>query len=217
MTQHIKLCGLSTPTAIAAAVAGGATHLGFIFFPKSPRNVSARRAGELAVGRGSARAVAVTVNASDEHLAEIVETMQPDILQLHGGESSPRVAEVKARFGLPVWKALAVRDASDLARAADYRGVADALLFDAKPPKGADLPGGNGVTFDWSLLDGFTADCPVLLSGGIGLDNLDEALAVVKNPSNAITGLDLSSGLESAPGVKDIAKIETFLQRVTTG
>ncbi len=211
MKTQIKICGLSTSKAVASVVAGGGTHLGFIFFPKSPRHISTQQARDLISNVTGLETVAVTVNADDAYLDEIVEVMKPTMLQLHGRESLDRVAEVKAKYGLPIIKALAIRDADDLAKAKTYDGVVELLLLDAKPPKGADLPGGNGVTFDWSLLEGLQTKTPILLSGGIDLFNVDEAMSRVRDTSNSIVGLDVSSGIESAPGVKDITKIEAFL------
>ena len=138
------------------------------------------------------------------------------MLQLHGGDSIERVADVKARYGLPVIKAFAVRDETDLAHAKTYEDGADILLLDAKPPKGSDLPGGNGVSFDWSLIGDLKTETPVLLSGGIDLDNVADAIGHARASDNSISGLDVSSGVESAPGVKDIAKIEAFLAACRT-
>ncbi|RUX42185.1 phosphoribosylanthranilate isomerase, partial [Mesorhizobium sp. M7A.F.Ca.CA.002.09.1.1] len=153
MALDIKICGLKTDAAMAAALAGGASHVGFIFFAKSPRYVEPAEAGRLReAARGKAMAVAVTVDAGDAFLDEIVAKMQPDMLQLHGAETPERVAEVKARYGLPVMKALPLSEAADLERMKPFIGIADRFLFDAKPPKGSELPGGNGVAFDWRIL-----------------------------------------------------------------
>ena len=199
--MEIKICGLRTEEALAAALAGGASYVGFIFFPKSPRNIEPAEAGRLRrLASGKAKAVAVTVDASDATLDGIVEAMAPDMLQLHGSESPARVRELKARYGLPVMKALSIREKPDLDRVADYAGAADCLLFDAKPPKGAELPGGNGMAFDWRLLEGVDPAVPYMLSGGLNAANIVEALATAR-PS----GIDISSGVESAPGVKDAA------------
>jgi phosphoribosylanthranilate isomerase len=206
MKPLIKICGLSTPETIAAALDNGADMVGFIFFPKSPRNVSVERAARLrqaAVGR--AKAVAVTVDAPDEALDELVRKMQPDILQLHGAETPERVAAVKARYGLPVIKAMSIREAADLEKIAPYRGIADKFLLDAKAPKGSELPGGNGVSFDWSLLSALDPGLDYMLSGGVNAGNVGQALAVTHAP-----GLDLSSGVESAPGVKSVALVNEF-------
>lgn len=210
MPLDIKICGLSTPETVTAALDGGASHIGFIFFPKSPRNVTPELASELrqaAIGR--AKAVGVTVDASDELLAEIVETMRPDMLQLHGKETPERVAEVKVRFGLPVIKALSVSTADDLEAIASYRGVADKMLLDAKAPKGSELPGGNGVTFDWTLLSKLEPGLDYMLSGGLNPGNVGEAIRVAQPP-----GLDISSGVERAPGVKDTSLIANFFAAV---
>ena len=210
MSLDIKICGLKTEAALAAALAGGASHVGFIFFPKSPRNVDPAAAGRLReAARGKAEAVAVTVDADDQTLDRIVAAMQPDMLQLHGGESPERVALVKARYGLPVMKALSVRTAADLDAVARYHGVADRLMFDAKPPAGSQLPGGNGVSFDWRLLAGLDAGLDYMLSGGLNAANIGEALRLANPP-----GIDVSSGVESAPGVKEPALIEAFFRAV---
>ena len=206
----VKICGLSTIEAVTTAVAHGATHLGFIFFEKSPRNVTAEWAFELSAHKGGAKTVAVTVNADEAVLDAIVNTMRPDMLQLHGMETAQRVREVSRRYGLPIINAVPVSVPDDLLVLNAYDGVADMLLLDAKAPKEAALPGGNGVTFDWTLLDDLSLTVPALLSGGIGQHNLEAALATVQRVA-PIAGLDLSSGVESAPGVKDIAKIAALL------
>ena len=172
--------------------------------------MTAEVAGRLrraAVGR--AKAVAVTVDADDATLDEIVATMKPDVLQLHGSETPERVAAVKARYGLPVTKALAIREAADLEKIAPYRGIADRFLFDAKPPRGAELPGGNGVPFDWRLLATLDADIDYMLSGGLNAGNIAEALKLTRAP-----GIDISSGVETAPGVKDTGLIAAFFEAV---
>jgi phosphoribosylanthranilate isomerase len=211
MSLDIKICGLSTSETLDAALDGGASHVGFIFFAKSPRNVTPEAAGRLRqTARGRAQAVAVTVDAEDAFLDAIVSTMAPDMLQLHGKESPERVAAVKARYGLPVMKAFPVSAAEDLAGIAAYRGIADRFLFDAKPPKGAELPGGNGVSFDWSVLAGIEDD--YMLSGGLNAGNVGEALRIANPP-----GVDVSSGVERAPGVKDMALIRDFFRAVREG
>jgi phosphoribosylanthranilate isomerase len=210
MPLDIKICGLSTPDTVAAALGGGASHIGFIFFPKSPRNVSPELAGQLRqAATGRAKAVAVTVDAADEQLDQIVSAMGPGMLQLHGKETPQRVKQVKARYGLPVIKALSVSSADDLAAIKTYRGIADRILLDAKAPKGSELPGGNGVTFDWTLLNGLDADVDYMLSGGLNAENVGEALEIANPP-----GLDISSGVESAPGVKDVGLIRNFFAAV---
>jgi phosphoribosylanthranilate isomerase len=210
MALDIKICGLKTEAALDAALAGGATCVGFIFFAKSPRYIDPAEAGrlrQLAVGR--AKAVAVTVDASDWALDAIVEKMRPDMLQLHGSESPERVAEVKARYGIPAMKVFSVRSASDLNGISFYRGVADRFMFDAKPPAGSELPGGNGIPFDWTILGGLDSELDYLLSGGLNAGNVGEALRLANPP-----GIDISSGVESSPGVKQPALIEAFFRAV---
>ena len=210
MTLDIKICGLKTEEALAAALSSGASHVGFIFFSKSPRYIAPADAGRLRQAvLGRAKAVAVTVDADDATLDGIVTAMSPDMLQLHGEETPKRVAAVKARYGLPVMKAFSIREAADLAAIKPYRGIADRFLFDAKPPKGADLPGGNGVPFDWRVLAALDPDIDYMLSGGLTAENISEALRLV-NPA----GIDISSGVESAPGVKDASLIEAFFRAV---
>ncbi|MBC2883998.1 phosphoribosylanthranilate isomerase [Ochrobactrum sp. CM-21-5] len=210
MVLDIKICGLKTPEAVAAALDGGATHIGFIFFPKSPRDVAPAVAASLRhAADGRARVVAVTVDANDETLDQIVAAVKPDMLQLHGAETPERVRLVKERYGLPVMKAFAIREAADLEAIAPYKGIADRFLFDAKPPKGSDLPGGNGVSFDWNLLAALDVDVDYMLSGGLNTGNIAEALLKTRAP-----GIDVSSGVERAPGEKDVRLIEDFFQAV---
>ncbi len=210
MKPDIKICGLKTPEAIERAVRRGASHIGFIFFGKSPRNVEPDIAGKLADAvRGQVKIVAVTVNADNDELDEIVDLLRPDILQLHGSESPDRVLTIKAVYGLPVMKAFAVREAEDLKKIDPYVGIVDRFLFDAKPPAGSDLPGGNGVSFDWSIMDTLDGGVDYMLSGGLNKDNIAQALAITKAP-----GIDVSSGVESAPGVKDLTLIDAFFDAV---
>ncbi len=205
--MDIKICGLSTAESVAAALEGGASHIGFIFFEKSPRNVTPQQAALLAApARGKVRRVAVTVDAGDDFLDAIVATMQPDMLQLHGKETPQRISDLKQRHGLPVMKAFAIEQREDFDAIAPYRAVADAFLFDAKPPRESRLPGGNGVSFDWALLQALDRDLPYMLSGGLNLANLREALTIAHPP-----GIDVSSGVETAPGVKSAALIRRFL------
>lgn len=212
MQLDIKICGLKTVDALDAALAGGASHVGFIFFAKSPRNVAPDEAGRLRrAAAGRARAVAVTVDADDAALDAIVAEMAPDMLQLHGGETPARVAAVKARYRLPVMKALAISEAADLALIEPFRGVADRFLFDAKAPRDSVLPGGNGVSFDWRLLAKLDPGVDYMLSGGLDAANVGDALRLANPP-----GIDVSSGVESAPGVKDTALIADFLDAVRT-
>ena len=210
MPLDIKICGLSTPETIAAALDGGASHVGFIFFPKSPRNVTPQQAAELRkAATGRAKAGAVTVDATDDFLDVIVSAMRPDMLQLHGKETPERVARVRERFNLPVMKALSVSEPADLLPIQGFVGVADRLLLDAKAPAGSELPGGNGVSFDWRLLAALDPGLDYMLSGGLNPGNVAEAIRIAHPP-----GLDVSSGVESAPGVKDIALIEAFFAAV---
>lgn len=210
MTLDIKICGLKSEDALAAALAGGASHVGFIFFPKSPRNIAPADAGRLReAATGRAKAVAVTVDADDATLDAIVAGMRPDMLQLHGHETPERVAALKARYGLPAIKAFSIRETADLSAIEPYRGVADRFLFDAKPPRGAELPGGNGVPFDWRVLAALEPGVDYMLSGGLNAENIGEALRLV-SPA----GIDISSGVESAPGVKDAGLIDAFFRAV---
>ena len=205
----VKICGLSTPPTLDATIAAGADLAGFVFFAKSPRHIdldTARALGEQAAGR--IQKVALTVDADDAALAEIVAALRPDMLQLHGHESPERVGAVKARFGLPVIKAIGVASAADVAAARSYDGVADWLLFDAKPAPDATVPGGAGVVFDWDLLRNITA-AKWMLSGGLDPENVAAALRQTQAPA-----VDVSSGVESARGVKDAGKIATFVAAV---
>jgi phosphoribosylanthranilate isomerase len=208
MTLLVKLCGLSTPGALDAALAAGANLVGFVFFPPSPRNVLPLAARDLGARvKGQALKVALTVDADDALFDAIVENLKPDILQLHGHESPERVRALKARFGMPVMKAIPVETAADLGAIARYRGVADRLLFDARAPREATRPGGLGKCFDWTLLAGIEAGSDYLLSGGLDADNVAEALAVTGAP-----GVDVSSGVERRPGEKDPQKIAAFVK-----
>jgi len=203
----VKICGLTSPQDVVAAAEAGARYVGFVFFPKSPRNVSVQQAKALAaeVPFGVAK-VALTVNADDALLDEIKQNVAIDILQLHGSESVERVAQIKARTGLPVMKAIGISDADDLQKIVDYGRVADMLLVDAKPPKNADLPGGNGLAFDWRLLAGRKWVVPWMLAGGLTPDNVQQAIQLT-----GARQVDVSSGVESAPGVKDPAKVAAFV------
>ncbi len=195
---------------MAAAAEAGAAYVGFVFFAKSPRNVSIERARDLAVGAPAGLAkVALTVNADDAFLDHLMDTVPLDMLQLHGSESPARVAEVRARFGLPVMKAIGIAEATDVAKIETYGAVADQLLVDAKPPKDADLPGGNGLSFDWRLVNRKYWPRPWMLAGGLTADNVAEAIRMT-----GARQIDLSSGVETAPGVKDVAMIHAFMDAV---
>jgi len=208
MPVQVKICGLSTPETLDASLRGGASHVGFVFFPKSPRNVSHDQAQGLARRvQGRAKMVGLFVDPEPDTVAHYALQLRLDVIQLHGGERPQLLAQLKASTGCEVWKAVPVRTASDLARANDYAGAADAVLYDAKPAAGSELPGGNGLRFDWSLLQGRRHPLPWLLSGGLDAANLAEAIRVT-----GATLVDVSSGVESAPGVKDVDKIAAFLK-----
>ncbi|HEX9488653.1 MAG TPA: phosphoribosylanthranilate isomerase [Stellaceae bacterium] len=209
MSVAVKICGLSTAEGVAAAARHGARFVGFVFYPPSPRNVAPALAGALsALTPSGVTKVGLFVDADDDTVAAALAGAPLDLLQFHGDESPERVAAVKRRFGKPVMKAIAVAAAADLAAAQRYFGVADRLLFDAKPPKDAALPGGNGLIFDWELLGARRWPLPWMLSGGLTADNLGEAVRITH--ANA---LDVSSGVEREPGIKDPEKIAAFLGR----
>ena len=205
---RVKICGLSTPESVAAAVEGGAAYVGLVFFAKSPRNVTLTQARDLAVDvpPGVAK-VALTVDADDAFIDEITRVVPLDMLQLHGHETPERVAEVRRRTGLPVMKAVGIADEEDLAQIDLYSGVADQLLIDAKPPRTATLPGGNGLSFDWRLIANRRWALPWMLAGGLTPGNVAEAIALT-----GARQVDVSSGVESAPGVKDNALIHAFIK-----
>jgi phosphoribosylanthranilate isomerase len=208
MPLSIKICGLKTPEALDVALESGADLVGFVFFGPSPRNLglpAARTLGERVQGR--AGKVALTVNATDDELSGIVAALKPDMLQLHGTETPDRVVAVRTRFGLPVMKALPISERGDLSPIRLYANVADRLIFDARPPQDATRPGGLGKPFDWSLLKGVDVGIPFMLSGGLDASNVAEAIAITKAP-----GVDVSSGVESRPGVKDSDKIRAFIR-----
>ena len=208
MSLEVKICGLKTAEALDAALDAGADMVGFVFFPPSPRHLDATTAqmlGERVHGR--ALKVALSVDADDAFLAASIAALKPDMLQLHGKESPARVTDIRARFGLPVMKAIPVAERADLAAIAPYVGVADRLIFDARAPRDATRPGGLGRTFDWHLLESLDLTLPFMLSGGLDAANVAEALRVTRAP-----GVDVSSGVESAPGVKDPDRIRAFIR-----
>lgn len=208
MSLIVKICGLKTPETLEAAITAGADWVGFVFFAKSPRNVSLDEAKALGQIVGSrAKKVALSVDADDAALADIEKALKPDFHQLHGHETPARVAAIRAKFGRPVIKAIGIAEAADLETARAYETAADWLLLDAKPPKNAALPGGNGLTFDWQLLAGLDLEKPFMVSGGLDPSNVGEAIAI-SHPA----GVDVSSGVETAPGVKDPAKIRAFIE-----
>lgn len=207
---RVKICGLSTPHTLDAALDAGADMVGFVFFAPSPRNVSLDVARELgALVRARAQKVALTVDPDDRLIEAIMAALSPDALQLHGSETPERVAEIRERTGLPVWKAIGIAKPGDVARADAYRGIADLVLFDAKPPRDATMPGGNGQAFDWTILKDATLETPWMLSGGLDAGNIAQALQVTHAPA-----VDVSSGVESAPGVKDPRAIRDFVAAV---
>src|SRR5262249_11634756 len=204
----VKICGLKSPEALDVAIEGGADMVGFVFFPPSPRHLgleSARALGERV--RGRALKVALSVDASDAELDAIVAALKPDLLQLHGEETPARVSAVRERFGLPVMKALPIAERGDLSAIARYAASADRLIFDARAPREATRPGGLGRRFDWRLLEHVETDLPFMLSGGLDADNVGEALRITR-----ATGVDVSSGIERAPGEKDPDKIRAFIR-----
>ncbi len=208
MSPDVKICGLNDPDAVAAAVDGGARFVGFVFFPASPRSVTPTRAGTLAAAvPGGITRVGLVVDADDGTLEEILDGAALDMLQLHGHETPERVVEVRARFGLPVMKAVPIAGAADVAAARAYEDVADRLMFDARPPVGATRPGGNALAFDWELLAGETWNLPWVLAGGLDAGNLAEAVRISGAPM-----VDVSSGVEDTPGVKNPDKIRAFLE-----
>jgi phosphoribosylanthranilate isomerase len=207
MALTVKICGLKTPEALDVALDSGADQVGFVFFPPSPRHLGIEAMGALGARvNGRAGKVALTVNATDEMLFDIVEALKPDMLQLHGNETPDRVVAIRTRFRLPVMKALAISERKDLSPIRLYASVADRLLFDARAPQGATRPGGLGRTFDWTLLKDIDRAIPFMLSGGLDAGNVGEAVAITRAP-----GVDVSSGVEKAPGVKDPDKIRAFI------
>lgn len=203
----IKICGLSTPVAVDAAIAAGATHIGLVHFPPSPRHVDLEAAGRLrALARGRAKVVLLTVNAEVELMSRAIEAVRPDVVQLHGSETPEWAALLREKMPVEVWKALGVKDAATLEKSRRFEGAVDRLLFDAPA---AALPGGNGEAFDWSLLAQFDHTVPWGLAGGLTPDNVGEAIAATGTKL-----VDTSSGVEIAPGIKDTEKIAAFCQAV---
>jgi phosphoribosylanthranilate isomerase len=207
MSLLVKICGLSTRSSVEAAIEAGADMVGFVFFPKSPRHVSLGEASALGkLARGRAAIVALTVDAQEETIADIIGALRPDLLQLHGKESPERIEYLRAKFNVPLMKAVGVERRADLDAANAY-SRADRLLIDAKAPADAALPGGNGLAFDWRLLEGFATPAPLMLSGGLDAGNVGEAIRVARP-----AGVDVSSGVERAPGLKDQAMIAAFIR-----
>lgn len=208
MPVEVKICGITDEEAMDAAIEGGADYVGLVFFAKSPRNVTPDRAAELVeFTPGDVTKVGLFVDPDDATLDSVLTRVRLDLLQLHGNETPERVEAIRLEYGLPVMKVLSVSVADDLAAAEPYLAVADRLLFDAKPPKGAVLPGGNAVSFDWTILTGRKWGLPWMLAGGLTPANVAEAIRISGAPC-----VDVSSGVESAPGVKDVEKINAFIR-----
>lgn len=207
MPLTVKICGLSTSETLDAALGAGADMVGFVFFPPSPRHVSLDVAEKLGRQAKKAVKVALSVDADDALLANSIEALRPQILQLHGKETVARIRDIKQKFGLPVMKAIAVETAADLATLPGYAAVCDRILFDAKAPKDATRPGGLGAAFDWHLLEGLDLKLPFMVSGGLNAENVAEAVRITR-----AGGVDISSGVESAPGIKDPAMIRNFIR-----
>lgn len=210
MNTKVKICGLTRPEDIEAAILHGASFLGFIVEAKSARRLSVLKAAKLSLpAKASAKTVAVTVNADDATLEAIATQMQPDYIQFHGDESVDRLADIARRFKITIIKAIAVSTPADMITAEQYAGVADFILYDAKPPKGEAVRGGHGLSFDWNILTQSPLPKIWALAGGLTPDNAAEAIAKTQAPI-----LDISSGLENAPGIKDTSKIEAFMQNI---
>ncbi len=208
MSLLVKICGLKTPEALDVALESGADLVGFVFFAPSPRNLALAAARDLGARvKGRAGKVALSVDADDATLTAIVESLKPDMLQLHGVEPPERVTALRGHFGLPVMKAVPIAERKDLARIEVYKTVADWLIFDARAPRDATRPGGLGTPFDWTLLKGIDPGIPYMLSGGLDAGNVAEALRITRAP-----GVDVSSGVERAPGEKDADKIRAFIR-----
>ena len=208
MSLIVKICGLSTRDTLDVALDAGADMVGFVFFAPSPRHLGLEMARDLGrAAKGRAVKVALTVDADDTTLANIVETLAPDILQLHGRETVARLRDIKQKFGLPVMKAIAVESPADLAMLPGYAPVADRILFDARAPRGATRPGGLGAVFDWHVLEKLHLDLPFMVSGGLHAENVAEAVRVTR-----AGGVDVSSGVERASGIKDPEMIRDFIR-----
>lgn len=207
MGMLVKICGINSVEAADAAIRAGADLVGLVFYRKSPRNLAPDQARALAERlRGRARLVVLVADASDEEIGIAVKAVEPDFVQFHGGESPDRIADARARFATGAIKAVSIADETDFASVAAYETVADMLLFDARPASGAERPGGHGAAFDWQLLRGRSFTCPWLLAGGLNADNVARAIRASGAP-----GVDVSSGVETAPGVKSPELIAKFL------
>lgn len=206
MKTEVKICGLTDADSVDAALEAGADYLGLVFFAKSPRAIEPEAAAEILQFADDVIKVGLFVDADDAALDRVLSTVRLDLLQFHGNETPERIEQVRLDFGLPVMKVIPVSTAADLERAESFVPVADRLLFDAKPPLGSDLPGGNAVSFDWTILKGFTCRLPWMLAGGLNPANVAEAIRV-----SGAMAVDVSSGVESAPGIKDSDLIRAFI------
>jgi phosphoribosylanthranilate isomerase len=210
MKTQIKICGIKTAEALDASINSGASHIGFVFFAKSPRDVDIAQAAALSVrAAGRVKCVGLFVNPESAFIDAVRAQVRLDIIQLHGEERPAAANMIRQRNGLETWKAISIRTHADFAEAQKYRGSVDRVLYDAKPSEGADLPGGNGMRFDWTLLDGVTHPLPWALAGGLHPDNVAEAIR-----RTGAQMVDTSSGVERAPGIKDVAKIAAFCKAV---
>ena len=213
MDNLIKICGLSTPETLDVALGAGADLVGFVRYPKSPRHVSLDLGHRLSLqAKGRAQRVVLLVNPGDEDIAQAIEAINPDLIQLHGSETPERVAEIRSMVRRPVMKAFGIAEPSDLKALTPYAGGVDRILLDAKPPRTANaLPGGNGLAFDWRVLNGLDPKLSFMLSGGLTPDNVAEAIRLTRSQA-----VDVSSGVESGPGLKDPARIEAFIRAART-
>ncbi len=212
MAVNVKICGLSTPNTIQAAVDAGASHIGFVFYEKSPRNVTAELVADLCAKiPASVIKTGVFVNPGNDQIKSTLAHAPLDLIQLHGEETPERISEIKSRFTLPVMKAVAINCSEHIEQAKTYENIADMLLFDAKAPDTLEggLPGGNGLSFDWQLIHGTKWQIPWMLSGGLSADNISQAIDI-----SGAEFIDVSSGVESRPGEKNIAKIKAFINEV---
>ncbi|MBF0326564.1 phosphoribosylanthranilate isomerase [Magnetospirillum moscoviense] len=207
MSAEVKICGLTDADTVDAALEAGADYLGLVFFAQSPRAIEPDAAAEILQFADDVIKVGLFVDADDAALDRVLSTVRLDLLQFHGNESPERIEQVRLDFGLPVMKVIPVSGAADLERAELFVPVADRLLFDAKPPKGSDLPGGNAVSFDWTILQGFKCRLPWMLAGGLTPANVAQAIRI-----SGATAVDVSSGVESAPGTKDSDLIRAFIR-----
>lgn len=213
MSKHkVKICGLTSHEAVKAAVNAGADYVGFVFFPPSPRHVTPQQAADFSLALpADVKTVAVMVDPSDDDITFMLKDFKPDFLQLHGHETKERVKEVREKFDVPVMKAIAVRSSDDVASGVSYSDIVDMLLFDAKAPSDSMLPGGNGLSFDWTLLKSRKFSVPWMLSGGLNIENVRQAMRI-----SGATCVDVSSAVESEPGIKDEGLVREFIRKVKT-